>query len=442
MRIAKNEGQGTGPERIGTAEWEIDHLMPMLRQIVSLHLEQTMRKELDALLGYAEYERKPEGVTDERNGSYGRGFMTRLGPVELEIPRDRQGQYRTQVVGRYQKREPKVNRLILEMFIGGISTRKMKKLTRMLLGRGYSASTISEINKTLTAEMKAWFYGPIEEDISLVFIDGVNLPVRRFHVSKESLLVALGATRDGRRRILGVSLGDRESAESWRQFLAELKKRGLKSAGVKLGVMDGLPGLETAFEESFPKARVQRCVFHKLSNVAVKIPASIQADCLSQLKRVLSAKNEAEARERAQVWKEHWEKTAPSAVECFFKDLDAVLTFYRFPKRIWKSIRTTNIIERLFKEFRRRTRSMDSFPNEDCALRCIYGISRNLDETWRKRRLWRGDPFGEAPSEAKSTPEVPGYPGDPNHSSQRILERSVETQSQKIPENQEVALIG
>jgi len=442
MRIAKNEQQGTSPERIGTAEWEIDHLMPMLRQIVSLHLEQTMRKELDALLGYAEYERKPQGVTNERNGSYGRGFMTRLGPVELEIPRDRQGQYRTQVVGRYQKREPKVNRLILEMFIGGISTRKMKKLTRMLLGKGYSASTVSEINKTLTAEMKAWFYGPIEDDIAVIFIDGVNLPVRRFHVSKESLLVALGVTKDGRRRILGVSLGDRESAESWRQFLAELKKRGLIAADVKLGAMDGLPGLETAFEEAFPKAQIQRCVFHKLSNVAVKLPASIKANCLSQLKRVFSAKNEAEARERANVWKEHWEKTAASAVECFFKDLDAVLTFYRFPKRIWKSIRTTNIIERLFKEFRRRTRAMDSFPNEDCALRCIYGISRNLDETWRRRRLWRGDPFGDSPLTANSISRASGYIEDENRSSNRILERSVSGEIQKFPENKEVALVG
>lgn len=435
-RIAKNEDQGMNPERFGTAEWEIDNLMPMLRQIVSLHLEQTMRKELDALLGYAEYERKPKGVTNERNGGYGRGLMTRLGPVDLEVPRDREGQFHTQVVGRYQKREGKVNRLILEMFIGGISTRKMKKLTRMLLGKGYSASTVSEINKTLTSEMKAWFYGPIEDDISVVFIDGVNLPVRRFHVSKESLLVALGVTRDGRRRILGVSLGDRESATSWAEFLKSLKQRGLKSAGVKLGAMDGLAGLETAFEEAFPKAAIQRCVFHKLSNVAVKLPASIKADCLAQLKRVFSAKDEEGARERAQVWKEHWEKTAPSAVECFFKDLDAVLTFYRFPKRIRKSIRTTNIIERLFKEFRRRTRAMDSFPNEDCALRCIYGISRNLDETWKKRKLWRGDPFGETDSISQAS----GYLEDSNRAANRILERSGKEEKGKFREIEEVAL--
>lgn len=395
-RITKNEQVGINPTRMGTLEWEMDHLLPMLRSLIEIHLEQTMRKELDEHLGYGEYERKPEDVTNERNGSYSRSAMTRFGELELCVPRDREGQFHTQVVGHYQKREGKVNRLILEMFIGGISTRKMKKITRMLLGKGYSASTISAINKTLTAEMKAWFYGPIEDDIVVVFIDGVNLPVRRFHVSKESLLVALGITRDGRRRILGVSLGDRESANSWKDFLESLKKRGLKSAGVKLGAMDGLVGLESAFEEAFPKAAIQRCVFHKLSNVAVKLPASIKADCLSQLKRVFSAKDEAQARERANIWRDHWEKTAPSAVACFFKDLDAVLTFYQFPKRIWKSIRTTNIIERLFKEFRRRTRAMDSFPNEDCALRCVYGISRNLDETWKKRRLWRGDPFGEA----------------------------------------------
>lgn len=423
-RGEKVQGQGAQP---GTLEWELDNLVPLLRTLVEHHLERVMEKERDTVLGYGLYERKPVGVTNERNGSTSRRVMTRLGELELEVPRDRAGEFKTAVLGRYQRREGKVNRLILEMFIGGISTRRMKKLTQMLLGRGYSASTISEINKSLTGEMKEWLYGPVPEEIAVLFIDGHNLPVRRFHVSKESLLLALGVTRDGRRRILGVSLGDRESAANWKQFLGDLKKRGLK--GVRLAAMDGLPGLESAFEEVFPRAQVQRCTLHKTWNVATKLPRSIQAACLAQMKRIFHAADEAEARRRAAIWRQEWQKAAPSAVECLFKDLDACLTFYRFPKSIRRSLRTTNIIERLFKEFRRRTRAMDSFPNEECCLRCIYALSRNLDATWSRIRLWRGDPFGDVPTENEPVAEASEPVGEEIRAQNQILERAVEAEA-------------
>lgn len=394
-RIAEKRDGNLNIEGRGTLEWELDHMVPMLRGLLELHLERVMERERDAFLGYARYGRKPVGMTNERNGTSPKKVMTRFGELELHVPRDRDGEFETAVVGRYQKREGKVNRLILEMFVGGLSTRRMKKLTQMLLGRGYSAATISNINKSLNSEMEAWLHGPIEEEIAVLFVDGLNLPVRRFHVSKESLLVALGITRDGRRRIVGVSLGARESAESWRQFFVELKKRGLKSAAVCLGVMDGLPGLETAFEAAFPKAVLQRCIIHKTWNVAAKLPRGIQRNCLAQMSRIFNAADEAQARERFGIWAQQWRKVAAEAVACLEKDLDRVLTFYRFPQAIWKKIRTTNIIERMFKEFRRRTRAMDSFPNEECCLRCVYAISRNLDQAWSRRPMWRGDPFGQ-----------------------------------------------
>jgi putative transposase len=302
----------------------------------------------------------------------------------------------------------------------------MKKLTQMLLGKGYSASTISEINKSLNGEMKEWLNGPIEDDVSVIFIDGVNLPVRRFHVSKESLLVALGITRAGRRRILGVSLGQRESSQSWKQFLGELVHRGLKGSTLKVGVMDGLAGLENAFEEVFPKALIQRCMVHKTWNVAAKLPQSIQAGCLAQMKRIFNAKDETEARDRAAIWKSEWMKVAPNAVECLFKDLDACLIFYRFPKKTWRKIRTTNIIERMFKEFRRRTRSMDSFPNEECCLRCIYAISRNLDQVWGRIRLWRGDLLSEIAAEDYPNSRTPEYDRKTWELKDKILEPSAE----------------
>lgn len=148
-----------------------------------------------------------------------------------------------------------------------------------------------------------------------------------------------------------------------------------------------MPGLEDAFIEAFPKAKVQRCVVHKLRNIAAKLPRKIQKDCVDHAKRIFYAGSYEEAIEHLGVWKNAWEKVAPTAVACLEKDLEAVLTFYEQPKALWKLLRTTNTIERTFKEFRRRTRQMDSLPNEDCCLRCIYAISCNLNETWSKRRV-------------------------------------------------------
>lgn len=263
----------------------------------------------------------------------------------------------------------------------------MKKITKELLGKGYSAGTISRINKQLTQEMRAWLEQPIEDNIIYIFLDGLNLPVKRFTVSKESLLVAIGITIDGYRKILGVQLGDRESSASWREFFKDLKRRGFKGEHLIMGIMDGLPGLESAFTEAFPKAKVQRGVVHKLRNIASKLPRKIQKDCLAHAKLIFYAGSHEEAEERFHAWKDAWEKIAPTAVACLEKDLQAVLQFYTQPKPLWKLLRSTNTIERTFKEFKRRTRQMDSLPNEDCCLRCIFAISQDLNQTWSKKRI-------------------------------------------------------
>lgn len=366
----------------------IDGLAEYIRGFIKHAVEQAVKQELTNFLGYEQYQRGEEKRDNYRNGYYERDLLTRYGLIEdIQVARDRNGEFESKVLSRYKRREEKIDRQIIDLFIGGISTRKMKKITKELLGKGYSPGTISRINKQLTQEMRAWLEQPIEDNIIYIFLDGLNLPVKRFTVSKESLLVAIGITVDGYRKILGVQLGDRESASSWREFFKDLKRRGLKGENLILGIMDGLPGLEQAFTEAFPKARVQRCVVHKLRNVAAKLPRKIQKDCLAHAKRIFYAGSLEEAEERFRDWKAAWEKVAPSAVSCLEKDLAAVLSFYTQPKPLWKLLRSTNTIERTFKEFRRRTRQMDSLPNEDCCLRCIYAISCELNQTWAKKRI-------------------------------------------------------
>ena len=367
----------------------LEDLAGYLREFLTHAFQKAIESELTEFLGYRPYQRVG-GKDNYRNGYYQRDLVTGFGILErIPVARDRKGEFQTKILNRYQRREDKINQQVTQLFIGGISTRRMKKITKMLIGKGYSAGTISRINKQLTEAMKAWMNAPIEDDIRYVFLDGLSLPVRRFAVSRESLLMVIGITWDGRRKVLGVQLGDRESAHSWGELFKDLKRRGFKGEKLELGIMDGLPGLEEAFAEAFPKAKIQRCIVHKLRNIAAKLPRSIQADCLAQCKRIFYAVSLEEARKRFQDWKLNWQKVAPGAVECLEKDLEVVLTFYLFPKAHWIRIRTTNIIERAFKEFRRRTRAMDSFPNEECCLRCIYAISLELDERWGKRRISR-----------------------------------------------------
>jgi len=201
--------------------------------------------------------------------------------------------------------------------------------------------------------MRAWLEQAIEDNIIYIFVDGLNLLVKRFTVSKESLLVVIGITADGYRKILGIQLGDRESSASWREFFKDLKRRGLKGENLIMGVMDGLPGLESAFIEAFPNTSVQRCVVHKLRNIAAKLPRKIKRDCLAHAKRIFYAGSHEEAEERFHAWKDAWEKIAPTAPICLERDLQAVLQFYTQPKALWKLLRSTNTIERTFKEFKR-----------------------------------------------------------------------------------------
>lgn len=232
----------------------IDGLAEYIRGFVKQAIEQAVKHELTNYLGYEEYQRGEEKRENNRNGCYKRNLMTRYGLIEdIQVARDRKGAFESRVLPRYQRREEKIDRQIIDLFIGGISTRKMKKITKELLGKGYSASTISRINKQLTQEMRDWLEQPIEDNIVYIFLDGLNLPVKRFTVSKESLLVAIGITADGYRKILGVQLGDRESASSWREFFKDLKRRGFK--GENYGDHGRPARFRTSLHRSFSESK-------------------------------------------------------------------------------------------------------------------------------------------------------------------------------------------
>lgn len=369
MSIIAQKEQNVKSKAFGKVEKVLEHtareeffesLAERMREFTRLVLELTVEEELTQFLGYIPYQRVPK-KDNARNGYYRHSLATRMGLLEnLRVARDRNGEFRPVAIPRYARKEQWINQRIFEMFVAGASTRKMKRLTKKLFGKGYSAGAVSDINKQLTEQVREWMKGPITDEIVYLFIDGLNIPVRRRTVGLESLLSAVGITKEGKRVLLAMQLGDREKAGVWKEFFKDLKVRGFKSESLRLGIMDGLPGLEEAFASEFPNAKIQRCVVHKLRNISCKVPRRLQEEVMHACKKIFNARDANEARQRFIEWKETYKHLVPQAVECLEKDLAVCLTFYYFPEEHWIIIRTTNIIERVFREFRRRIRQMDA----------------------------------------------------------------------------------
>jgi len=361
-----------------------DALEGWVRGAVRMVIEKAINEEFNAFIGCLPYQRSPERK-DHRNGYLIKDFETRFGLIEgITIPRARRGFFPS-IFRRWKRREGKIGRVISDIFLRGVSTRKIKAISKALWGIEYSPSRVSEFNKSLKEEFISYFNRSIEEPIRYLFIDAINLKLRRNWISKEALLCAIGITESGRREFLGFILGGRESTKSWEDFLLHLRRRGLGDPS--LIVLDGNAGLLNGIDTIFPGVPLQRCMVHKVRNIATYCPKTLKASVVSEAKRIFYATSKEEALNRFNEWKDRWVKEVPKAVECLEKDLDASLSFYSFPYRHWDKVWTTNIIERAFREFRRRIRAMDSFPTEESCLRIMFALAKLLNEEWKHKPI-------------------------------------------------------
>jgi len=356
-----------------------------VREIVGDYMTAMMSAELTHFLGREPYARS-QGDVNHRNGSYGRAFTLKdIGEVEVKVPRDRKGEFTTQVIPRSKQYEEEISRDLSLMFLAGISTRSLSMISRRLIGRKISHTEISSANADLTEAVEKWRMRDLsKESIKYIFVDGVNFRMR-MHGSIElvPVLVAIGVTKRGHKLVLSMQSGDKESASSWREFFKDLKSRGLNSQTVTLGIMDGLPGLETVFKEEFSQAKVQRCTVHIDRNVLAKVPRKLKKDVAADLRCIFYATSREKALEQFNTFKEKWRKDLPSAVNCLERSIDSCLTFFDFPEDEWISLRTTNIIERLNKEFKRRTKPMEIVAGEHACYRLLAFISLKMELHWR-----------------------------------------------------------
>ena len=352
-------------------------LRERLREAVRITLATVLEEEVEAFIGAGRYERTPRR-RDRRNGYYTRDLVTGLGRIEdLAVPRTRQG-FQTQVFARYARRQTEVDQGISEMFIRGVSTRGVGEVLEQLTGAKPSPSTVSRVFHTLEEEYTAWKERPLAPRYLYAFADGTYFSViYEGEGCKMPILAVIGISEAGEREVLAFSVGERENQQAWEELFEDLKRRGLSEVG--LWITDGNQALLNALAAKFPDTPRQRCIKHKLENVLSYVPEKQREQVEPELKAIFYQASREEADQAAAAFVEKFTPSYPSAVACLKRDLEACLTFYAFPKAHWKTIRTTNVVERVFDEVKRRSHKMAAaFRNEESCLLMFYAVVRSL----------------------------------------------------------------
>ena len=351
-----------------------------LQAMVSEVVHQVLESEMDACLQARKGERAA-GRLGYRSGYYERTLVTRVGKLELRVPQDRDGRFSTEIFERYQRSEKALVSALAEMYVQGVSTRKVKKITEELCGHSFSASTISRINKKLDGELKRFAQRPLEEPCPYLILDARYEKVREDgHVRDQAVLVAIGINWDGRRCVLGVEMAHRESQSSWRDFVMGLKERGLH--GVEFAVSDNHPGIRKAIAELLPEAVWQRCYVHFLRNAIDHLPRKADDDCRTELRWLYDRRDLSEAKRDLAAWLQRWQDRYPKLCDWVEDNIEETFSFYCLPLEHHRNMKSTNMLERVNQELKRRTRVVRIFPNSDSCLRLVRALAAETHEEW------------------------------------------------------------
>lgn len=353
-----------------------DFLRPLIQTVAQELLEEEMNEAIGARKGERTVSR-----LSYRSGHYPRTLVTRVGKIELMVPQDREGRFSTAIFERYQRSEKALVSALIEMYIQGVSTRKVGEVAKELCGHDFSASAVSRMNKTLDGELERFARRRLEVEYPYLIVDARYEKVRIDGVIRDcAVLVAVGINWDGRREILGVEQANRESHTSWKDFIICLKKRGL--SGVRLVITDDHAGLRKAIREVLPEALWQRCYVHFLRNALDHLPRKADDDCLQELRWIYDRRDTAEARRDLLAWIERWASRYRKLVDWVEQHIEETFTFYSFPRAHHKHVKSTNMLERFNQELKRRSHVVRIFPNEAALLRLIRALCVETHEDW------------------------------------------------------------
>lgn len=398
--VAKDAGSASEPAQEGSAsgvdplkraitvdtEKVRGHLDEVVRSTVEDTLNKLLDEEADRIAGAGRYERSPERQ-DTRAGSYKRKLQTKAGEVTLTVPRLRKLPLETAIIERYKRRESSVEEALIEMYLAGVSMRRVEDITEALWGTRVSASAVSGMAQKVYAQIESWRNRPITGEYAYVYLDGLWLK-RSWggEVKNIAVLVAIGVDAEGYREVLGVAEGAKEDSQSWRNFLRHLKERGLQ--GVRFVISDKCLGLVEAVGEFYPQAAWQRCVVHWYRNVMTAVPTSRTREVMAMLKAIHAQEDRASAEQKAALVVEKlYSMRLRGAADIVRDGVAETLSYMSFPREHWRCLRTNNPLERLNREVRRRTRVVGAFPDGDSALMLVAARLRHVAGTkWGTRR--------------------------------------------------------
>ena len=368
-------------------------IMEAMKAMFGDVLQQVMEAELDTKLGYEKSERTSNDDESRlsknyRNGHSKKTVKTQLGEVTINVPRDRNGEYEPSIIGKYNRNADGMEEKILSLYSCGMSQRDISEQIKNLYDVEISPELVSKISEKIMPEVTAWQNRPLNSIYPFVFMDAIHYKVKENHqyVTKAAYVV-LGINMDGCKDILGIWIGEHESAKFWLNVLNDLKNRGVQS--VYVFCVDGLTGFREAIGSVYPKAQIQRCIIHQIRSSTKFVSYKDIKKLMSDLKTVYQAINEEEALNNLMKFKETWGKTYPSCVKSWEENWDILSTFFAYPAEVRKIIYTTNIIEGLNRQFRSITKTKPSFTNDDSLRKMLYLASKKIVEHWTARcRNW------------------------------------------------------
>ena len=346
-------------------------------------LQEALEAEMDEALGYCKYDTMSKNNDNSRNGYSKKTLKTELGPVEINIPRDRNGEFEPRIVPKHQRSVNGIEDKILGLYATGMTTRDISEQIKELYGVDISAETVSNITNRILPLVSEWQHRPLEKAYAFIFMDAIHYKVREDkQIVVKAAYVVIGVNMDGEKEVLGIWIGANESSKFWLSVLNDLKNRGVQN--VLIFCVDGLNGFKEAIGATFPFARIQRCIIHQIRSSMKYIPYKDRRAFVADLKGIYRAVNEEVAMDNLLSLKEKWSSKYPNAVKSWEDNWDNLSTFFAFPDNIRKIIYTTNVIESLNSQFRKVTKTKLIFPNDDSLMKILYLAVERVAKKWTR----------------------------------------------------------
>jgi len=360
-----------------------DDVLAAIKDMFKDVLQETLEAEMDTQLGYYKYDTSEKQTQNSRNGYSKKTIKSQLGPVELNVPRDRTGEFEPKIIPKYQRNVTGIEDKVMYLYAAGMTTRDISEQIKNLYDVDISADMVSNITNRIIPVVTEWQNRPLEKTYSFIFMDAIHYKVREDkQIVVKAAYVVLGVNMDGEKEVLGIWVGANESSKFWLSVLNDLKNRGIQD--VLIFCVDGLNGFKQAIEAVYPFAKIQRCIIHQLRASMKYVPYKDKKDFVTDLKTIYGSVNEDVALENLLATKEKWGKKYPNAIKSWEDNWDNLITFFAFPDNIRKIIYTTNAIESLNSQFRKVTKTKLIFPNDESLMKMLYLAVEKISRKWTR----------------------------------------------------------